>query len=57
MTIATFTVEPVVSGRSTSVAELHERKARFDASLSSGAARRLVAVEEPVEYPMPNVGL
>jgi len=47
---------PISSGKSTSMAEFHELKARDDAPLSSGAVKRLVAVEGPVEYPMPDLG-
>ncbi|GBQ91310.1 hypothetical protein [Asaia krungthepensis] len=57
MTIEIFAGGPVVSGKSISMAEFHERKARYDAPLSSQAAKRRVAVEMPVEYPMPDLGL
>jgi len=55
VTIEIFAGETVVSGKSTSMAEFHEYKAQYDALIFRRKAKRLVAVEEPVEYPRPDL--
>ncbi len=55
VTIEIFAGGTVVSGKSTSMAEFHEYKARCDALIFRRKAKRLVAVEEPVEYPRPDL--